>query len=352
MQHVVILYIVAQNSLWGIDSYDIYEIQKAKHLIPSDCQVIVYKDSYSLTGGMEPPSISSYTAKGVKTLYNYSEQHCSVDSATMVSVLQQIQSLCPAKDYSLVFWSHGSGWVPAKNPANTRSFGDDGGKNINIPVLRGVLEQFAPFQFILFDACFMQCIEVAYELKDVCHWTIGSPAEIPGDGAPYDKILLSLCKADIAGIVQNYHNAYSDPCGAPLSAIETSRLDSLAKVTAEVLPQAFMERTTPNTSDIQQYCGRTGKVEYFGLKSAVYHLAPMDAYEEWVKTFDWAVPVQVPVGSWTTQQEGYRAFLTDPNHYGGVSVFLPSINYDSKRYNAFFQTYRWYEAAGWKKTGW
>ena len=46
----------------------------------------------------------------------------------------------------------------------------------------------ADFRFIMFDACFMQSVEVAYELRDCCDYYIGFPAENPGPGAAYDRM--------------------------------------------------------------------------------------------------------------------------------------------------------------------
>lgn len=354
VDHELIIYMEAQNSLWDYAYKDLDEIASAQAQIPSNSRITVFLDDYSREGKQQYPSIFCFTSKGRKELYKYDTQLESTDSATMVSVLQRIMKLSPARRYSLVLWSHGSGWVPAPQKAPTRSFGsDNNGLETDIPVLRGVLENFPTFEYILFDACFMQSIEVAFELRHTAQWIIGSPAEIPAQGAPYDKALRSLCTANIEGIVKDYHNAYQEPEGAPLSAICTSRLDALARTTADVLPPIFTGRTEPFYIGIQRYCGLLGKTETFGMKSAMYHLLNDEAYARWVKVFDWAVPIQSPVNSWTTRSDyDPPALLTDPEHYGGVSVFLPSSAYDNNGYNAFFQTYQWYEAAGWKGTGW
>ena len=40
-------------------------------------------------------------------------------------------------------------------------------------------------EYILFDACYMSSVEVAYELKDVTHYLIASPTEVLSYGFPY-----------------------------------------------------------------------------------------------------------------------------------------------------------------------
>ncbi|MCF0196048.1 MAG: hypothetical protein HUK03_02200 [Bacteroidaceae bacterium] len=349
LNHVVILYMSAQNNLSSFVYEDLKEIEDSVNAIPLDCRVMVYVDK-----NYDYPKIYQYNVLGKKEVYSYQTEHVCTDSLVMVDVLQHIMKLSPARSYSLVFWSHGSGWVPGKwYKPPLRTFGNDNGKEMEIPAMRWALEQFPQFRFIFFDACFMQGIEVAYELKERAQWMIGSPAEIPGSGAPYDRILRAMCEGNVPAIVQRYHDYYTDPNGAPLSAIDMSKLDTLAKATASVLPSVFAGRVEADTTGIQTYCGLMGKTEQFGMKSAMYHLLADSLYQSWVRVFDEAVPVQVPVMRWTTSRLPNTWRLTDPEHYGGVNMFIPNERYETYGgYNRFFRRYGWYKAAGWDATGW
>ena len=62
--------------------------------------------------------------------------------------------------------------------------GADGNRYMNISDLVTILSADAVphFDFVLFDACFMQSIEVAYALRNFTDYYIGSPTEIPGPG--------------------------------------------------------------------------------------------------------------------------------------------------------------------------
>ncbi len=345
--HTVIVYVVADNSLWKNASDDVNEILRAQQDIPEGCKVAIFVDRT-----YRQPYIQLVDRNESRVAYTFPENVASTDSATMVSTLKRIMSLSPSDDYSLVLWSHGSGWVPSKRYAPTRAFGQDGNVWMEIPTLRGVLSQFKPFNFILFDACFMQDIETAYELQDVTPWIIGSAAEIPGDGAPYHRIVKDMCDKNIEGIAQHYHDFYTVPNGAVLSVVNTSRLDTLAETTARYLPHCFEGRVTPDLSQVQQYKGLMGKTEVYGMKSAMFHLLSEADYQEWVKVFDEAVPFQLPVQEWITKRPPLTASLTDPEHYGGVAIFLPSEPYVSKGYINFWHRYRWYKDAGWSSTGW
>ena len=52
------------------------------------------------------------------------------------------------------------------------------------------------FDYILFDACLMSQVEVAYELRDTADYLILSPAEVMSAGFPYFKITKYLLSAD------------------------------------------------------------------------------------------------------------------------------------------------------------
>ena len=94
------------------------------------------------------------------------------------------------------------------------------------------------------DACLMQMVEVAYELKDCVEIMVGSEEEEPFDGWPYDKILQIIKKrprswpATIAKrIVREYIKSYEKKnknvtqSAINLRKIEkvTEKIDALAK---------------------------------------------------------------------------------------------------------------------------
>ena len=104
-------------------------------------------------------------------------------------------------------WSHGSVWIPpAKAPGKiSKTIGVDNnmnnetnyGSELEIPDMRKELEEIGVhWDYIFFDACFMQCVETAYELRSLTDYIIASPADIPVLGAPYDKIMDCLTEKD------------------------------------------------------------------------------------------------------------------------------------------------------------
>lgn len=108
------------------------------------------------------------------------------------------------------------------------------------------------FDFVLFDACFMQSIEVAYALRNFTDYYIGSPTEIPGPGARYDVLVPALFSDGevalkvAAAYYEPYKKIYNGGSGisntnwtggVSVCALQSSVLESLASITKQVLSE-------------------------------------------------------------------------------------------------------------------
>ena len=180
-------------------------------------------------------------------VYQYDNNLNSATPEDFDAVLNYFFQKYKAEDYGLVMWSHGSGWISTQSSNNKiqrRSFAVDTDQGtttrMDITDMGVVLRKYPQFEYILFDACFMQTVEVAYELRAAAKYIIGSPAEIPGNGAPYDLLLPVLFRKASAdfiaqGIVNTYGNYYNSgyyASGIVLSAIKTDELDGFVDVMA------------------------------------------------------------------------------------------------------------------------
>lgn len=150
----------------------------------------------------------------------------------------------PAEHYLLDFWDHGGGWRGV--------CWDDTNNNdsLTLPELEYALSAIRNranknIDIVLFDACNMGSVEVAYQLRKYVDICIGSEASVPGDGCPYDKILQTLTSSPETApnalaeeIVNHYIGSYSDNQGDPddtnavtMAAFDLKKLDSLAENT-------------------------------------------------------------------------------------------------------------------------
>ena len=360
-ERTVIVYMMAENSLNDFVRSDSAEMAYAVQRIPDNVNFVLYKDDIHL------PVIYALSRKnGVQKWKQFTKDQVSTDSLTMRNTLRDIVATFSADHYGLVLWSHGGGWVPQARSARKSWIGIDNNKNsltntgwqMNISELRWTLEQLPHFDYVLFDACFMQSIEVAYELRKVTDYMIGSPAEIPGTGAPYDQIMTELCKSDIAGIVNNYHNAYVSRSGVALSAINCKKLEALANATRSYGQHIWSDTHTKDTKDIQRYgpfySGNSYSPEPFDLRGCMYHFLPEEDYKQWDKYLSDALVECKTTNSWETiyRIDDDHNRLTDEEHYSGISTFVPNPKYNPYGWNETFRRTEWYKATGWGNTEW
>lgn len=361
-ERTVIVYMAGDNSLSPAIRLDTTEMARAKSLIPENVNFILYIDDKT-----RMPALYELSAKnGMQLLMQYEEEHCSTDSLTMLSTLRDIVYLCPARHYGITFWSHATGWAPLRKSARRNTFGKDetyeGTKRSEMEIsdLRDILSQLPHFDYIFFDACFMQCIEVAYELRNVTDYMVGSPAETPGPGAPYDKVISALCQGNARGIVEGYDAGYPATYsgyyykGVLLSCIDCAQLEPLAEATGRFLTPHFMERKAPSTQGFQAYSSYLNKfTHYFDMRTTMRRLLSDEDYAVWMQFFDKAVPLHTLSDTRTWFANFCKVpFVDDPDCYGGVSMFVPLEEYEAYGWNKDFSHTSWYEAAGWPTTGW
>ncbi len=366
VEKLVITYMMAENNLSSNATTDLEEMDQAATNIPADSRLVVFIDDN------DNPRIYEYHDGKRHTLESFAQDFCSTDSARVENILRTILQRFPPKECGLILWSHGSNWIPYHstpwiNAPASRSIGQDYGTNarpsvygeLNIITLKHILANLQKhWEFIYFDACFMQGIETAYELKDAADYLMGSPAEMPGDGAPYDKLIPELFKRPVQPealldcVWQHYKQPYH---GVLLSAIKSDELKALATATAPHIAQIFAEKKDADINGVQSYSSlltiRTP--EFYDMNSFMFkHLTPED-YAAWVVHFERAVPVRKQAFSWTSDLSNFSPILIDELHYGGMSMFVPQTHFDNRNsWNIDFQHTAWYRDAGWADTGW
>ena len=383
LRHTVIIYMAAENTLSEFVASDSAEIANAAATLPEDVRVVLYIDDDKSSR----LCLKEHNQEMV-TVKTYSRNVCSTDSASMLQVLREIVHTFPAQSYGLVCWSHATGWLfmdstsvdlPLPAPATTanrrdvrrRSFGFDnglrqpfynGGPTMNIPTLANVLAQLPHFEYILFDACFMQSVEVAYELRNVCNWMIGSPAEIPADGAPYHLVLPLLCANPFQAeaVVDAYHSYYDSGQGyrvyggVELSAVAMSGMEQLAAATRQCVQTIWGDRKEAETESVQFYTNYIEYPDFWDMKSLFHKNLLQPDFEQWCKALSAAVPYVRLSDRWTTSYAGffYSTYpLFDRAHCAAISAYAP-INNDEYGWNKDYRRLQWYHAAGFDQAGW
>jgi hypothetical protein len=115
----------------------------------------------------------------------------------------------PARHYMVVVWGHGRGFAPAEPPGWKPTPGvlpmrglaadETQGTYLSTPLLRDALKTVVaedlggrPFDVYASDACVMQSIEVATELRGIARFIVGSAQIQPFTGLPYRAMLAEL----------------------------------------------------------------------------------------------------------------------------------------------------------------
>ncbi|WP_321332260.1 clostripain-related cysteine peptidase [uncultured Bacteroides sp.] len=367
----VLVYIVADNNgLASFASDDIAEMVEGYASVDADKDnLLVYVDGNSTPCVIQLKKNKNGTVIQ-DTIYRYPEQN-SLDVPVMSEVFERTFAGFPADSYGLVLWSHGDGWIPATTASvSTRWFGYDEDTQMDISALKLALEAAPHFDFILSDACFMQSVEVAYELSSCVDYFISSPTEIPGPGAFYTDVVPAMFQETstkkesaiaIASGYYNYYNAkYNDgiglsnsnwTAGVSVSVVESDKLDDLATATKSLLPQYISDGAVIGTSGILCYDPYRNKYYYdmYGLMKSL--AGEGSAYTNWKIAFTNAV-------IWAeTTDENYctDAFGSGSMHsmtgFSGLSIYIPRGN-SASTLNKFYHSYQWYTDGGWSDTGW
>lgn len=357
----ILVYMVANNSLeyHGFDDKDIAEMiegmQNSKHV----GNLILYVDKATSTQllSIEKDEKGIYQKKLIKEY----EDRNSASYSVFSSVLKEVIARYPANSYGLFMWSHGDGWLPSpSNSTQTRWYGQDGNNYMDISEIKKALEEAPHLDFIYFDDCFMQSVEVAYELRRYTDYTMGSVAETPGPGAPY-QLLMDLVfqdKADIKAIIERYYDYYTSneaiirdnwPYGAAISAIKCDELEGLATATQKIVDKyaTAIKAIAPNSIQIYDnyHYSKRPQQAYYDFYDLISKIEGISAEElqTWKQQLDKAVPYREATPSIYSIYVGVFPI----NVYSGISTYIPRPSYTS--WNNFYQTFEWGKASGWSE---
>jgi hypothetical protein len=148
----------------------------------------------------------------------------------------------PARKYMVVIWNHGAGWRAYRDRLNIFargvSYDDNTGNHIRIWELPLALSVGVKWNIIAFDASLMQMLEVAYEIRNLGDYIVGSEESPPAAGYPYHRILAPVISnpniavrdfaAQIVAQTINYYNPDSTD-NITQSALDASQVENVAQ---------------------------------------------------------------------------------------------------------------------------
>lgn len=392
-QRTVLIYMAAENNLASYATDDLDEMKTASLSLAENQNLIVYLDK---ANSDTPPYLARL--KGGELVDTvFMEEGLAADPTVLERTLRYTKEHFPAKSYGLVLWGHASGWLVSSNDSiskpMSRAFGGSTGNNSSygtgnywmniVPMVKALTNAMGTerLKFIFGDCCCFACMEVAYEMRNVTDYVIGSPAEIPDMGAPFDQTVKDMFLETnnfYEQIVNNYYDYYlrtyseygnrfynqkiGDLKGysVPLSAIKTSELDRLAHATAQLL-STISDKVASGDLDLESvtYYAMYGSYRYsYDMNHILKKNTSPEDYNTWRTAFDQAVPCHLYSKNWMTNSSRLMNemlyFDAEASDCGAVSMFFPSNAYSktSPNWNKAVQQYQWNNIIQWQQYGW
>ncbi len=243
-------------------------------------------------------------------------------------------------------------YKPAEGEVPVRSFGatvtDDKGKEAYETDIRELAEGI-PFKldYLIFDACFMGGVEVAWELRDKCRFLVFSQTEILADGMDYTRMLghlLGSRSADPLSVCHEFFDHYDNKTGvnrsATISMVDCTALTDLATACREIFAAHEISTATCEAGLLQQYFRSTYKSLhgwFYDLRS-IAEAAGADEGE--LQRLDSALEKCI------VWQNATPSFMQNfaINTHCGLSMYLP---YPERAYlNGYYKTLAWNDATG------
>jgi hypothetical protein len=341
----VIVYMIADNNLDNFAVSDINEMEQGWDS-KLNGNLIVYVDRAQGAGVAHPVVYKithDTTSDVVSPVVNvYAEQN-SADAGIMYQILSDIITDCPAENYGLILWSHGTGWLPAGATTDNqskqivqRSFGRDNDNEMNIFELKVALPRH--FDFIIFDACYMGTIEVIYELGSKADYILSSATEILSAGYPYQNIIkelfyTSINYSDVANIFfQSYATLEGAMQSASVSVVKTSELLALTETVRKIMNSTEYFQYV-NNSGIQQLSTYSNGL-LFDFNDFIKQISTnTNFYNEFNMAISKAVIYKASTGKILDNLQ--------INAFSGMSVFIPDTS--NIIYHDFYKNFEWYQ---------
>lgn len=166
----------------------------------------------------------------------------------------------PADKYFVILWDHGTGWTLTPR----RSFGSDWSSGNQLSISNGDFKKAISTAYnytgekinlFAFDACLMQQIEVAFEIKDYAKIFLASQTICPLQGFRYDIIFEELCgnpginEIELAKSIVDINVAnYTNIQPVVYSAINLEKLNKLKECSSILI--SSLVKNSPNQSII------------------------------------------------------------------------------------------------------
>ena len=247
-----------------------------------------------------------------------------------------------AEHYLLVLWDHGRGWrtrtlAPQSVQRQVKAIFIDQstGNEMSLLGLQQALEQSPRTDILLFDACLMGMLEVAYSVRNSSEIMIASEENVPVQGQPYGEFLSKLAadsqttpEALSRTIVDDYMDYYSASSGTfTLSAVNLLMLDDVVSSADELAGAILADMSSVRVgvelaqADTQPFDSDKGEYRYYRdlydfarlvSENVASNAAVRSAADQLTSAVDSAVIYERHLGNQVADSHGLSIYLPDP----------------------------------------
>ena len=397
-RNVMLLYSAGFNSLSSYLSEDMNDLLKGN--LPSSGRmndILLIYSHLTTERGLYNVDASPVLTRVYKDLQNnivkdtlvvYPAGTRSASAAQLNEVLTYVNENYPANTYGMIFSSHATGYLPSGyytnpldyqyNSASTLLGADrvNGFVSVGVPYIEPEYDPSLPMvksvgqdqvgihgsyisyeiqiedfvralpmymDYILFDACLMGGVEVAYELSGKCGLVGFSQTEVLAEGFDYKTLashLLNGGNPDPEAVCDDYFQQYAVQTGiyqsATISLVDCSAMEPLVLICTELFEKYRDAITLLNPSKVQRYY----RSDYHWFYDMVDIVAEAGASEDELKTLNAAVDACVIYRNATP----YFMNSFPIKDYSGLSMYLPCNGSDEL--DKYYRTLKWNIATG------
>lgn len=318
------------------------------------------------------------------TIARYDPATVAASAAQLNNVLTFVRDRFKARSYGLIFSSHATGYLPAgyySKPGSyvfqekklyspgrvrhndmtsvpyiereydperpmTKSIGQSvhDGRSYEIELAEFADAIPMKLDYILFDACLMGGIEVAYELADKCDRIGFSQAEVLAQGFNYSSItrhlLFNGAEADPVQVCRDYIDYYDSQSGqhrsATISMVDCRRLEPVAEICRELFNKYRAGIEAVNPDKVQRFY--TGSHRWFYDLESIMKEAGAEA-EDLDRLTD-------AINDCMLFKGHTPSFLNDFDieTFSGFSMYLPKNG--SSQLDLYYKTLKWNKDTG------
>jgi len=347
---VCILYLDGYNNLAGDLMANLSTLGKNALPMKDSREAVVailhttasYGDYYTKTSPLMLHLYSDWNGKArADTVKVYEKGSILASEEFLRNALLDSKTMFPALHYGALFSSHGTGWLPEMYYSHPKSFGCGAyyegtalkSHEIEMPALANAIPYH--LDYIVFDACLMGCVEVAYQLREKVSQIMSSQTEVLTGGFDYKTLTQYLLKEYPANVVEyakKYMEKYKSS-SATISVVECSELDGLASVCKELFNKYREPMSELSAGDVQNF-SKPSYPWFFDLRDII---VKCKASDEDLAKLDAALARCVLYSDHTAYFQSIKI-----NTDCGFSMFLPSEG--SNWLQGYYSTLDWNKA--------